>query len=117
MQVSESPLATLGSGVTLVLAPPGGVSPTNVGLPAARMLVVNMSTNQGHVVKTFIVVKTPFSGGRRNALVFGEELSEFFARGVVAQALAGAVVELVLDGLELGGGVLGQVGALGQVLP
>src|SRR5258708_4863305 len=45
-----------------------------------------------------------FSGGRRNALqVVGEELSEGFARGVVAEALAGAVVELAGDGLEPAG--------------
>src|SRR5215467_12020585 len=55
------------------------------------------------------------SGGRRNALVVGEELSEGFAWGVVAQALAGPVVEFGGDGLELGGGPGGQVGAFGQV--
>src|SRR5580704_7567809 len=44
-----------------------------------------------------------------------EELSELFARGVPAEAFAGAVVEFVFDGLELGGGVLAEVGALGEV--
>src|SRR6266851_6648600 len=57
------------------------------------------------------------SGGRRNALqVVGEELSERFARGVVAEPLAGPVVELAGDGVDLGGGVLAEVGALGEVL-
>ncbi len=49
-------------------------------------------------------------------MVVGEELSELLAGGAVAEALAGPVVELVGDGLELGGGVDGQVGALGEVL-
>ena len=40
------------------------------------------------------------SGGRRNAAVVGEELSEFFGGSAEAQALAGAVVELGGDGLE-----------------
>jgi integrase len=44
-----------------------------------------------------------------------EELSELFARGVPAEAFSGAVVEFVFDGLELGGGVLAEVGALGEV--
>src|SRR5258708_25262901 len=62
-------------------------------------------------------VSAAFSGGRRNALqVVGEELSEGFARGVVAEALAGAVVELAGDGLEPGGGVVAEVGALGGAL-
>src|ERR1700743_60172 len=45
-----------------------------------------------------------YSGGRRNALVFGDELIEFFAGGAVAEAFSGAVVEFVFDLLELGGG-------------
>src|SRR6185437_10528865 len=57
-----------------------------------------------------------FSGGRRNALVVGEESSELLAGGVVAEPLAGAVVELVGDVLELGGGPDAEVGALGEVL-
>jgi hypothetical protein len=56
------------------------------------------------------------SGSRRNAVILFEELSEFFGGGVEAQALAGAVVEFGGDGLQLGGGVLAEVGALGQVL-
>src|SRR5262249_34660937 len=57
-----------------------------------------------------------YSGGRRNAvLVVGEELSEDFAGGVEAEALAGPVVEFGGDGVELGGGVLAEVGALGEV--
>src|SRR5690242_17442980 len=56
------------------------------------------------------------SGGRRNALVFGEEPIEFLARGAVAEALSGTVVEFVLDGLEPGGVAGRQVGALGEVL-
>src|SRR5580700_9962506 len=55
------------------------------------------------------------SGGRCNALVVGEEFSELFAGGVVAEAFAGPVVEFVGDGLELGGGVRAEVGALGEV--
>src|SRR5258708_2708766 len=59
------------------------------------------------------VLTGAFSGGRRNALqVVGEELSEGFARGVVAEALAGAVVALAGDGLEPRGGVVPDVGAL-----
>src|SRR5260370_13406887 len=55
-----------------------------------------------------------FSGGRRNALqVVGEELSEGFARGVVAEALAGAVVELAAEALEPGGGRADACGPLG----
>src|SRR5580658_8266255 len=42
-----------------------------------------------------------YSGGRRNALVFGEELSELLAGGVVAEPFAGAVVEFGGDGVEL----------------
>jgi hypothetical protein len=45
-----------------------------------------------------------------------DEFIEFFAWGVVAEAFSGAVVEFVFDGLELGGGVLAEVGALGEVL-
>jgi hypothetical protein len=49
-------------------------------------------------------------------LVVGQEPSEFFGGGVVAEALAGPVVEFGGDGVELGGGVEAEVGALGQVL-
>src|ERR1700733_16057462 len=56
-----------------------------------------------------------YSGGRRNGLVFGQEPIEFLAGGVPAEALAGPVVELVFDVLELGGGVRAEVGALGEV--
>src|SRR5580692_4357129 len=52
-----------------------------------------------------------YSGDRRNGLVAGDELIEFFAWGAVAEAFSGAVVEFVFDGLELGGGVLAEVGA------
>src|SRR5215467_6564680 len=56
------------------------------------------------------------SGGRRNAVqVVGEELSEFFVGGAEAEAFAGPLVEFGGDGLELGGGVLAEVGALGEV--
>jgi len=37
---------------------PGGVGSPAPALPAARVLVVNMSANQAYVVKTFTVVKT-----------------------------------------------------------
>src|ERR1700722_9477769 len=43
---------------------------------------------------------TADSGGRCNALVVCEELSELLAGGVPAEALAGPVVELVGDGGE-----------------
>ena len=52
------PLATLGSPATLVEGLPGGISSPASAPPTAWMLVVNMSTNQGYVVKTFTVVKT-----------------------------------------------------------
>ena len=55
------------------------------------------------------------SGSRRNALVFGEELSEFFGWGAESEALAGPAVEFAGDGLELAGAVGPQVGALGEV--
>jgi hypothetical protein len=42
---------------------------------------------------------TAYSGGLRNAVVFGEEFSEGFGWGVEAEALAGAVVEFGGDGL------------------
>ena len=48
-------------------------------------------------------------------LVVGEEFSEGFAGGVVAEACAGPVVEFGGDGVELGGGPGGQVGAFGEV--
>jgi hypothetical protein len=57
---------------------------------------------------------TADSGGRRNAILF-EELSEFFGGGAVAEALAGPVVELGGDGVELGGGVQAEVAAFGEV--
>src|SRR5215475_13471878 len=56
-----------------------------------------------------------YSGGRRNALVVGEEFSEGFAGGVVAEAFAGPVVELGGDGVDLAGGPGVEVGALGEV--
>jgi len=46
----------LGSLVTLVTGLPGGVGSPALPLPAARVLVVNMSINPGYVVKTFTVV-------------------------------------------------------------
>src|SRR6516165_7589414 len=55
------------------------------------------------------------SGGRRNALVVGEQLSECFGGGVVAEAFAGPAVEFGGDVLKLGGGVGAQVGAFGEV--
>ena len=62
------------------------------------------------------------NGGRRiqgvvatRCDVVEEELSEHFAGGVVAEAFAGSVVEFVGDGGEVGGGVMRQVGALGEV--
>jgi hypothetical protein len=45
--------------------------------------------------------------------VFGEEFIEFFAPGG-GVAFAGAVVELVFDGLERCGGPGAEVGALGR---
>src|SRR6185369_5885756 len=68
------------------------------------------------IVNSFGHIAPAFSGGRRNALVVGEESSELLAGGVVAEPLAGAVVELVGDVLELGGGPDAEVGALGEVL-
>jgi len=48
----------LGSLVTLVTGLPGDVSSSAPPWPAARMLVVNMSTIRIYVVKTFTFVKT-----------------------------------------------------------
>ena len=53
----------------------------------------------------------PYSGGGCNVwwllVVLGVECSELLAGGVVAVSFAGAVVELVFDVLEVGGGVAG----------
>jgi len=51
-------LGSLVTLVTLVTGLPGGVGSPTPLLPAARVLVANMSTNRGYVVKTFTVVKT-----------------------------------------------------------
>jgi hypothetical protein len=55
------PLATVGSPATLV-AEPATLVAESAGqrqpAVAAQVLVVNMSTNQSYVVKTFLVVKT-----------------------------------------------------------
>src|SRR4051794_17974395 len=57
------------------------------------------------------------SGGGRNTWgdVVEEQLCQDFVGGVVAEAFAGAVVEFVGDVVEVGAGVGGQVGALGEV--
>jgi hypothetical protein len=54
-----------------------------------------------------------FSGGHRNSVVFGAPI-EFFAWGAVAEALAGAVVELVLDCLELLGARAPRANAIAE---
>ena len=55
---SRLPLAALGSLVTPITGLLGDVGSPPPALPTVLILVMNVSTNQGYVVKTFTVVKT-----------------------------------------------------------
>jgi hypothetical protein len=46
-----------------------------------------------------------------------QELGHEFLGASVVEALAGAVVHLLLDEVEVGAGMNAEVGALGEVLP
>lgn len=65
-----------------------------------------------------VVSNVPCSLGSsgRGDTVFEQEFVEFFGRGVPVEGLSGAGVEFVGDGVQVGLGVDGQVGAFGEVL-